>query len=391
MDRALHPPPGQSPPWWAVHEIINPAYAFHALKQPILVHDPAIEKRLDYGRLVHELLAPMWFRQMAGYSASEAPIDGAGVGLGGIRGRIDVRIGHRIIELKTAHGPPPVADRLLLSYAQDVEQTILYALMTARQDRVHSLLYFNTEWTPVFRAFDLSLVEPAALHSYFRERKWSLDSAVRFDDPTALGCCRYRDAGCDFRIQGRCHCDDLEPIDTGLVATSVKLTENESLATEFEAARAKATMPGRRTIRFWDLFRPRQAFRDLTAGSEASGGVYDESYTLRLWMERKILNDEASGESFDLKVWNAETGQEERVGRSLSYRLSETKPHRVETRSIPLLFRVGKGHPTPGRRPVLGLPRPAGGALCSDRRISGVARDFIPGKFGSNRSATDPV
>lgn len=325
--------------WWGVVDIVNPAQTFHYRQGRTPPRSRDVERKLLFGRYVHEQLAPAWFRQLPGFAIAEGGVDGAHTGLGGIRGRIDFRLGRSIIELKTTELGHESTSDVWAKTPQDLEQLLMYGLMTARPEQDHFLVYYRQGNPASTRVFKARIRTPGPLKQYFLQRKGALETAIRTGDPTRLGRCRYFDTGCDVRGAGICHCVDLPPLGTGEVEAAVTLSRDESFERRLDEAILNTPPLPRTRVRAWDLFVPRQAFRDLVDPRPFEGRVPEESYTQRLWAERRLGESELAGQPTDLRLPGPD-GEPASIGWSAKIRARRTTKTGVEDREVPLILRV---------------------------------------------------
>lgn len=337
-------------PWWIVTEVVNPAQTYHRLVRPIAGHDGAIERKLFFGKFVHEQLAPAWFAQLPGFAVAEAGVDGAQVHLAGVRGRVDFRVGHAIYELKTTQLELNTPSEVLSHSPQDLEQLVLYALMTNREGEEHELVYYHPLLGRRFRVFTVKIVSGGPIAQHFRARMATMARALEASDPTELGQCRYYNTGCDYRIRNLCGCGSLPVLDIDEIVSNVNVVRNEVLESRLESIREGTTTTVRSRIRLWDLFSPRQAFRALTDPSEMREFVRTDDYERRRWYERRIGASRLAGpfEEISLPVGESEPLV---VGRNATVRIEETIDGGVRTTFVPYLVRLAgrAGLPPPDR------------------------------------------
>lgn len=259
IGRALGGASRDKPPWWYVTDVVNPALAYYREVSPPIPTDPAIAQRLRYGKAIHDA-AESWFRCMESFAASEGTVDGAHIGVHGIRGRIDFRIGDSIIELKTTDRPTIDVSAVFSDFPHDLEQLVLYALFTTRENETHRLVYYRTRVEPPFVSFKVRLRKPGPLKHTFEQRMKLLDEALSGRDPSRLGRCRYLDSGCDYDLQHICRCRTTSGGDETSLADSLDVTPDPGFDDQLEAARQQARRRGPTGLSVWDLFVPRQAY-----------------------------------------------------------------------------------------------------------------------------------
>lgn len=326
--------------WWAVTELVNPAQTFWRRTEPDVEADPAIRVRLDYGSRIHDL-ASSWFRRLPGYAAAEGSVDGAPAGIAGVKGRIDFRMGRCIVELKTTELHFDAPEHVLAHNPQDVEQLVLYALMTFRESEPHKLVYFNENVPGVFIAYTVRIRAPGPLKQYFLARRGALERALEIRDPRKLGQCRYFGTGCDYKLNGICHCASLRPLDTRTLSDSLEMVRDPALEADLRHSRESAPVLTADRLNLWDLFVPRRAFLRATEES-VEYSAPDETYELRKILERRFVASESSSEPFDLVLKLRADQQVKLLGRSLGVKLRETTANGPVEVSVPFLLRVSK-------------------------------------------------
>jgi hypothetical protein len=326
--------------WWAVTELVNPAQTYWRRVHPNMDPDPAIRAKLEYGTRIHDM-ASGWFRRMPEYAASEGSVDGAPAGISGVKGRIDFRLGRSIIELKTTDQRIASPEDVIARNPQDLEQLVLYALMTFRGDESHKLVYFNEALPGAFVAFNVRLRSQGPLKQYFLARRGALERAIEMGDASRLGRCRYLDTGCDYRLNEICPCDTLGALDTGALSGNVELARDSAFEDELRHARESAPFPPSDRIGLWDLFTPRRAFMRATV-TEFEGSSADDDYELRKFLERRFVSSELAGEPFDIVIQTRDNRQVKLLGRGLSARTRDTTSEGTNEAVLPFLLRVSR-------------------------------------------------
>lgn len=224
---------------------------------------------------------------------------------------------------------------------QDLEQLLFYALMTNRSKETHSLVYYRQNERSPFRAYRARITETGRVKQYLLQRKSALETALAKAAPERLGRCRYYISGCDYRTQSICGCDRLAPPETRELEDSVELNRDEEMENRLTQVRT-ATPPLPRTrVRAWDLFVPRQAFRDLTDPKPFENRLFDEDYSQRIWLERKIADSDIAGKFGDLRAPGTD-GESVSLGWSGTVVLRRTTKQGVDVREVPFLLRVPK-------------------------------------------------
>jgi hypothetical protein len=358
---AIDTAPRGRPDWWIVTDLVNPTAAYYRRRYPQIEAPLEVQLRLDYGKRMHET-AFQWFRQLPGFVSVEGRVDGAAVDFPRLRGKIDFRIVREIIEFKTTqfiHSSP--AD-VLVRTPQDLEQLLIYALLSDSATHPHSLVYFNeADGATPFRVFKVQILHPRPVKQFFRARFSALDHAHLSDDPSRLGQCRYMSTGCAYLSAGRCSCESRPVIDLGELVPHVRVTRDQEF--EDRLSRIRITTGGRRAsgLRVWDLFTPRRAIIRVQ-GTERFRP--DENYTRRRQQEAMLLTSDLSGGSFDVTLEGIEDGTP-LVGRGLTVRLRESTGEGSRETIIPALIRVSNGRPPDDARRLADVYKAQLGAYCA--------------------------
>lgn len=361
---------------------MNPAQTYWRRASPDVESDPAIRAKLEYGTRIHDM-AGGWFRRMPGYAASEGSVDGAPSGIVGVKGRIDFRLGRSIVELKTTDQKIETPADVFARNPQDLEQLVLYALMTARADETHKLVYFNEAVPGAFVAFSVRLRAAGPLKQYFLARRGALERAIETRNPQRLGRCRYFETGCDYRLNGICRCDSLPPLETQTLGNNVELIRDIAFETALRSSREAAPFPPSDRLGLWDLFTPRRAFLRVTL-TDFEVSSTDDDYELRRFLERRFVASDLAGEPFDLVLSLRDRRQVKLLGRSLGARFTETTGEGPVEVVLPLLLRVSKREIPHEPADVPDVYKAQLGAHCAIRASqTGVLAVVYPGHPGA--------
>lgn len=330
------------PRWWGVVDLVNPTQAHYRRLHPEVERDPAVQKRLAYGRRMGRE-AEQWFRRIPSFVGAEGSVDGATGGIPGIRGRIDFRLGQSLVELKTSRYRMDAAENLLALSPQDLEQLVIYALITRREDQVHKLVFYNASIEGKFRVFSVRLRAGPTLKQLFKARLSALNYSLSTGDPTPLGRCRYLERGCDFAHASICRCPDFATLPTDILSDSVSLERDPSLEVELDRCSERQAVPADGLIGLWDLFVPRRALGKAIGvmSDDFAGG--DEDYQLRRHAERRLADSDLCAYRYDLQV--VAPGDSDPIGlrgRGLSVKILETAKTGPVERTFPVLVRVSR-------------------------------------------------
>lgn len=114
--------------YYYVTHLTNPAQTFFSRLYPEIKKPPELARKLARGKQLHNF-ASVWFRTLPNVTVEEGAIDGAWVGLIGVRGKIDYHIGNSILEFKTKDNPPETPKEIISFYPQDLEQLAFYSII----------------------------------------------------------------------------------------------------------------------------------------------------------------------------------------------------------------------------------------------------------------------
>ncbi|EQD60403.1 hypothetical protein B2A_03699, partial [mine drainage metagenome] len=125
-----------------VTDLINPISAFFDIKNPDLENPSELMSRFIYGKFVERRVEGI-LSKVREFVVSQGNVDGSKCGLEDVRGRIDLRLGGMIVEVKTSERDIPDVETLLREHPQDLEQLLLYVLFSGREGQDHRLLYLT--------------------------------------------------------------------------------------------------------------------------------------------------------------------------------------------------------------------------------------------------------
>ena len=101
-------------------ELVNPAEAYYLRLNPSFQTPEELGRKLARGTHLHNL-ASYWFRNLPDFLVDEGTVDGALVGIEGVRGRIDYLIGDSIVEFKTKDENPVTPQEIIHDYPNDLD------------------------------------------------------------------------------------------------------------------------------------------------------------------------------------------------------------------------------------------------------------------------------
>lgn len=245
----------RKPDNYRVTDLINPMQAYYDIKNPNIEDPRELTELFAYGNFVEQKVMAILEKEK-NFAISQGKVDGRGIGMLEVSGRIDARIGDCIVEIKSSESDITTEEELLTEHPQDLEQLLLYSLFTSRGDFYHYLVYVVGKHPSVkFRIFKVTIKKMDKLVGFFKDRLESLKTSLNNGTPTGLGKCRYFNRVCKFRQNGMCGCDTEKEIDISPVkeSTYIKLLDDrDSFYQKFSSYSSSLS------IRFWDLFQPRK-------------------------------------------------------------------------------------------------------------------------------------
>jgi hypothetical protein len=266
-------------------DLVNPQQIYWELppRQPPPV-PLALEEVWAYGTQMHDT-ARTAISTLEGYDGCELDLDSAEVGFPGIKGRIDFRLGDRIVEFKTTRYEVSSADDVWRLVPQDIEQLLFYAAIWTRQSSEHLLIFYNDEFRPSIRAFRCYISNLGAVQTIVKQRMAALTRAVQTSNPSILRRCRYFEGICPPKAAGLCSCDKLTPINISPLAEVTTLTRDSPLEAHIESS-FQAALTAPRAVRPWDLEILRRTYSARRAQGRPESWVPDPN----LWVYDALVS-----------------------------------------------------------------------------------------------------
>jgi len=267
MDQELTEQPAPIGYYYVTH-LTNPAQTYFLRLCPEIRRPPTLARKLALGKRLHSL-ASVWFRTLPGFVVEEGAVDGAWVGLLGVRGKIDYRVGDSIFELKTKDNPPETPDEIISSYPQDLEQLAFYSIIHPSFPKVNYLVFMKNSSPFNLKAFTVITEDTGKIKSVLKARMRVLDKSFETKDPSILGRCRYYEHGCQFHIAGSCSCDNAKPYDMSALQTSVRINFDEEFTKKLENVKDKYGASDTFSVSTKDIIAPRKHYMEAVSGLES--------------------------------------------------------------------------------------------------------------------------
>ncbi len=218
--------------YYNITDLVNPAQRFW--KEKVKVDRPKeLTRKFLRGKQLQGF-ASLWIRELPDFFAEEATLDGAYVGIPRVRGRIDYRIGETILELKTKEKIPETPAEIISKYPQDIEQVLFYAAIHPNKPTENHLLFMQNSEPFEQRIFKLTIKDIAQVKQLLLDRITALDNAIKTNDPSKLGRCRYYETLCEYREAKACDCEKLQPLDTKKIEKLFTIGYDENFSKEIE-------------------------------------------------------------------------------------------------------------------------------------------------------------
>lgn len=194
---------GYPPIHFFLTDLCNPIQTYYQRTKPEIKKPIELKKELEYGTKLHNDIK-YWFRKLKGYIVEEGVLDGALVGIKGVRGRVDARFGNSIMEYKTKDELPKNVLDLIEKYPQDIEQISFYSILYKKPLKTNYLIFVSNKKPFKLIAFKITTKDPEKIKILLVSRISKLKSALEKRDPSTLNKCRYYNKICPFKESCLC-------------------------------------------------------------------------------------------------------------------------------------------------------------------------------------------
>lgn len=248
----------QRPPknYYYVTHLSNPAKTYWSKIYPEVEKPPDLARKLARGKQLQQRIISPWIRTFPDLIVEEGTLDGIWVGLPGVRGKIDYRIGDSILELKTKNTLPKAPEEMFSLYAQDLEQLVFYSVIHPSFLRDNYLVFVQNSYPYDVKAFKVITKDRSIIKKLIIDRIKALNDAIERKDPSKLGRCRYF-VNCQFN--NLCSCKNLEPISTKLLEKSVEIFYDADFTEKLESAKKSCEIPSS-ILSIGDVIAPRKHY-----------------------------------------------------------------------------------------------------------------------------------
>ena len=254
--------------YYLVH-LTNPAQTYFSRLNPDVKKTPEIAKKLARGKQLHNFTG-MWLKTLPDFIVEEGLLDGAWMGVPGVRGKIDQRIGDSILEFKTKDTLPDTPEDVISNYPQDLEQLAFYSVIHPSRPKINYLVFMKNSSPYELKAFKMIVTNQGGIKSILISRIRALNQAFKTGDPSKLGRCRYYDRECHHQTHESCCCDKLEPINNQALQRAVSIEFDEKFTSTLEEAREKFWGSGSSPLSIIDIIAPRKHFMRVVLGLEST-------------------------------------------------------------------------------------------------------------------------
>jgi len=303
--------------YFYVTQVTNPAQTYFTRFHPEVKKSPETARKLAYGKQLHNF-ASIWFKNLPGYMAEEGLVDGAWVGIPGVRGKIDHRVGESLLEFKTKDSIPSTPEEIISNYPQDLEQLAFYSAMHPSHPKNNYLVFMKNSVPFDIKAFKIEINDNGVIKSILHSRITNLNKAIDTKDPSKLGKCRYFDTGCQYQEKNICSCAEFSPIKTDALQKALALTFDENFTKELVQAREMSAIPRVFSLSIRDIIAPRKHYMETIACLESSYNSDDiDEFKACLWSSIRLMkkhNEIDLNGSERLSIFEAQQDPRIRIG-----------------------------------------------------------------------------
>lgn len=268
--------------YFNVVELVNPAPAFWSAIHPNVQKAPELRRRLAKGRQLQKK-ASIWLRALPDFIAEEGKIDGAWVGVRGVRGSIDYRVAESIIELKTKNEIPSGIEEIFSLYPHDLEQLAFYSVLHPSHPNENYIIFMKNVSPFDLKVFKVTIKDFGRLKTLILSRIADLKSAIEIKDSSKLGRCRYYKGNCQFLENKICNCDNAPEMPIKILKDSIELEYDEGFTMQLESN--KTLYKELDSFSPWDIIAPRLNYMRSALGEEKEykSDAEKEDYEACLW------------------------------------------------------------------------------------------------------------
>jgi hypothetical protein len=247
-------------------ELVNPIQAYwertSKIEKPL-----ELRRKLILGNKIHNL-AGVWFRNLPNFEVQEAILDGIYVGIEGVRGKIDFRIGDSIIEIKSKPFPVEDIQTIFNDYPQDLEQLLFYTALSTKLNKTNYLVFIVDEHPYNLSAFKVEIDDIKSIKTLLNTRINLLNKAIVNKNPEMLGKCRYKETGCHYLDNKICNCEQIEKINIDLLKNNIKISRDIDFESELDTVKTNYMNRFKDVLSPYQLLFPRKWYKWAINGDE---------------------------------------------------------------------------------------------------------------------------
>lgn len=285
-------------------ELVNPIQAYwertSKIEKPL-----ELRRKLILGNKIHNL-AGIWFRNLPNFEVQEAILDGIYVGIEGVRGKIDFRIGDSIIEIKSKPFPVENIQTIFNDYPQDLEQLLFYAALSTKFNKTNYLVFIVDEHPYNLSAFKVEIDDIESIKTLLLTRINLLKNAIDSKNPKILGRCRYKETGCHYLENKICNCDQIEKINIDLLQSKIKISRDINLESELNTVKTNYMNRFKDVLSPFQLLFPRKWYKWAINGDEdkfIKSPLKEADESLLEWAIRNVPEFKISTD-FKTEIWS---------------------------------------------------------------------------------------
>lgn len=268
--RKIDPRPSD---YFYLTELVNPIQAYWQRTRRDIELPRELTKKFAVGTKLGRI-SGLWFRKLPGFVTQEARLDGAYVGINGVVGKIDYRIGESIIEFKTKPEQVLDIDTIFNRFPQDLEQLLFYVALSSKATDTHYLV-FMTDYSPYsLTVFKIKIKNLGDIKSLLKKRKGDLRRALESEDAKYLKRCRYLDFECAYK-GGICDCENRPIANVEVIKRNIEILRDGELENQLEEIRQADGTQFDEVFPFWSLLTPRRWFIQTVLGEKEE---YEKPY-----------------------------------------------------------------------------------------------------------------
>ena len=327
-------------------ELVNPINAYWERNRSDVERPIQLAKLLALGSKLHRI-SGIWFRRLPDFVTEEARLDGAYVGITGIVGKIDYRIGDGIVEFKTKPEQVFDVDIIFNNYPQDLEQLLFYAVLASSEKYTHYLVFMLDKAPYPLTAFKVQITDKGVIKSYLINRRDTLRKAIDEENPKYLKRCRYYDFNCTFQGNGICSCSTQEEANLDSIKKAIDISRDESFEKLLNEAKEMDETKMDEVFPVWSLLMPRKWFIQTVLGENTEYVQDIEKQLTEILLSTAIFNnrDLRLDKNEIKKIKNSELDIPIRAHNKRFIKIKSSSSKTSSTELVPYTFRSIKGKP----------------------------------------------